>query len=135
MAKIGRPLKFTDANELEAKINKYFDDCDKRTRKKYIPTKNGIEIVDEPWPRPYTVEGLAVALDTCRETLLDYQKNSPFSDIILRAKARIQANKVEGGLDGTYNSKMAEFMLRVNHKYKPEDNSNNEHTVRIEFEE
>ena len=38
--------------------------------------------------KPFTVSGLAFALNMTRETLLDYQKNKndEFSDIIMRAK-------------------------------------------------
>ena len=36
--------------------------------------------------KPYTVTGLAVALDTTRDTLIDYQKKDEFSDTIKRAK-------------------------------------------------
>jgi hypothetical protein len=111
----GRPMKFKSPEELQDKIDRYFAECDKRTRKKYIPTKDGVEIFDEPWPKPYTVEGLAVALDTNRETLINYSKRDGFFDVISRAKEKIFANKVEGGLDRTYDPQMAKFMLKNNY--------------------
>lgn len=40
--------------------------------------------------KPYTVTGLAMALNTTRETLLDYQGKKKFSDTIKRAKLRIE---------------------------------------------
>lgn len=82
------PTKFNDAEELQNKIDKFFADCKK----------------DEIIP---TVTGLAVALDTSRQILLDYQnfcKNTDrlksldvtvkrgISDTIKRAKRRIEAN-------------------------------------------
>ena len=129
MAKVGRPLKFSSPEELQKKIDKYFDWCDSRTRPKYITTRLGTEIIDEPWPRPYTIEGLAVALDTCRDTLCEYEKKTQFSDIITRAKNKILANKVEGGLDGSLNARMAEFMMRVNYKYN--DKSEDDHDINV----
>jgi len=125
MAKAGRPLKFTDPEELQKKIDQYFADCDSRTRTKIIIIGGKIKEIQESHPRPYTIEGLAVALDTCRDTLCEYAKKEIFSDAITRAKAKILANNVECGLDGTYNPKMAEFMLRVNHKYKTESEDDN----------
>jgi hypothetical protein len=71
----GRPPKFTELQEFQAKIDAYFAACDQTHD-------------------PYTVTGLALALDTTRETLLDYEKNNPnrakFSDTIKRAKLRVQ---------------------------------------------
>lgn len=118
MAKAGRPLKFTDPKELQKKIDAYFAHCDARTRKKYITTREGVEVVNEPWPIPYTVEGLAVYLDTNRETLINYSEKESFFDVIARAKEKIFANKVEGGLDKTYDPQMAKFMLKNNYKLK-----------------
>ena len=67
----GRPLKFKTVKELETKIVAYFAQCDK----------------DHD---PYTVSGLALALDTTRETLLDYQDRDDFSDTIKKAKLRCE---------------------------------------------
>lgn len=54
-AKIGRPRRFTDPEDLQAEIDAYFTTCD----------------TSEP-RRPYTISGLAEALDTSRSTLLRY---------------------------------------------------------------
>jgi len=61
----GRPLKFKDKEELEAKIENYF-----ATTKK------------EEW----TITGLAIALDTSRETLCNYESRETFFDTIKKAK-------------------------------------------------
>jgi hypothetical protein len=68
----GRPLKFKSAEELQKMIDAYFANCDKKKK-------------------PYTITGLALALDTTRETLLDYEERDEFSDTIKRAKLRCQA--------------------------------------------
>lgn len=131
--KKGRPLKFTDPEELQKKIDAYFAKCDARTRKKYITTREGIEVVDEPFPIPYTIEGLCVGLDCNRDTLINYSNREPFFDIIMRAKEKIFANKVEGSLDRTYDSQMAKFMLKNNYglKENQDGDTNDDKTVNI----
>lgn len=71
MKKLGRPLKYT-VEELEKKINDYFEYCDKTGK-------------------PYTVTGLAVFLGTSRETLLDYEGRPAFTDAIQKAKEKCKA--------------------------------------------
>ena len=72
MNKSGRPLKFKTVKELQEKIDAYFADC-------------------EETGEPLTVTGLALALDTTRETLMDYQeKDGGYSDAVKRAKLRIE---------------------------------------------
>jgi hypothetical protein len=67
----GRPLKFPDVNELQERIDSYFEDCD-------------------DYKKPYTVCGLAYSLDVSRETLLNYEKKEKYFGTITRAKQRIQ---------------------------------------------
>ena len=130
---MARPLKYQDPIKLQDRIDEYFERCDNRTRNEIVRTKDGVELVPVPWPIPYTIEGLAVWLDTNRQTLLNYSQKDAFFDVISRAKERIQANKVEGGLDGTYNPKMAEFMLKNNYGYmdKKEDDEEKDNTITI----
>lgn len=68
----GRPLKWESPQEMQIAIDLYFDKCDREKR-------------------PYTVSGLAYALDTDRELLLNYQKKDLYSNTITRAKKRIVA--------------------------------------------
>ena len=69
--KRGRPLKFKSREELQKAVDGYFVMCE----------KDG---------EPETLTGLALALDTTRETLLDYEKRDEFSDTVKRAKLRIE---------------------------------------------
>ena len=69
---IGRPLKFESAEELQDKIDMYFVKC----KEEQIP---------------FTISGLACALDTTRRTLLDYEEKDEYSHTIKRAKAKIEA--------------------------------------------
>lgn len=69
--KIGRPKKYSTVEEMEQIIEDYFNLCNK----KHLP---------------YTVSGLAIALDMTRETLLRYEEQNEFSDTIKRAKQRVE---------------------------------------------
>ncbi len=101
----GRPLKFKSVKELQTKIDRYFEECDPHWED--ITSWNtelvkGQPVVDEDGrvrqhevtkrvltkQIPYTITGLALALDTSRETLLDYEEKDKFSDTIKKAKAR-----------------------------------------------
>lgn len=79
----GRPMKYKDINVLNKLIDEYFDKCDREER-------------------PYTVSGLALHLDTDRQTLLNWQTeeryfkelseedNKRLVDTIKKAKQRIE---------------------------------------------
>ena len=70
--KVGRPLKFPSVEELQKKIDDYFDDRDATGK-------------------PYTITGLALWLDaSSRECLLNYQEKDDYFDTITRAKLRCQ---------------------------------------------
>lgn len=66
----GRPLKFKDNVELQIAIDAYFNDTPK----------------DE-----WTITGLALALDTSRKVLCEYEDDRPqFSNTIKKAKLRVE---------------------------------------------
>ena len=67
----GRPPKWETPEQLQKEIDKYFLDC---------------EANDEP----LTITGLAIALDTYRDVLMDYQEKDEFSNTIKKAKQRIE---------------------------------------------
>lgn len=67
----GRPRKYKTAAEMQERIDKYFADCDEQGR-------------------PYTVTGLALALDMSREDLLNYQGREEFFDTVRRAKQKCE---------------------------------------------
>lgn len=68
MTRTGRPLKFENLQELVDLADKYF-----------------AETLREEW----TVTGLALALDTSRETLMDYEGKPDFSDTIKKYKEKV----------------------------------------------
>jgi len=69
--KVGRPKLFSSAAEVEKKIDKY------------IETKEKEE-------KPLTVAGMARCLGMCSETLNQYSKDPVFTDVIKKAKTRIE---------------------------------------------
>lgn len=69
MAKVGRPLLFKDKETLQARIDEYFRVTPK-----------------EDW----TITGLAIALDTSRETLCNYEEKEEFFDTVKKGKDMVE---------------------------------------------
>ena len=67
--KVGRPLKFKTVEDLQKAIDGYFKTA----------------IVGE-----YTITGLALALDTYRSVLVDYEGRDEYSNAVKKAKTRIE---------------------------------------------
>lgn len=69
----GRPVKFKSVEELQAAIDRYFKEQDEKEK-------------------PYTITGLALALDTNRQTLINYENhdNKDYFDTIKRAKLKCE---------------------------------------------
>jgi len=84
---MAKPLKFKSVKELQKKIDAYFKACDQNKRVYVLKDGKTIQIPD---PKPYTITGLALALDTTRETLCDYGEKDGYSDTIRRAKLRCE---------------------------------------------
>ncbi len=102
----GRPLKFKTEKELRLKIDKYFKDCAKNEK-------------------PLTITGLALSLDTNRQTLLGYEgevegrekKDPKYVDTIKRAKMMCE-NYAEEFLYNGKNVVGAIFNLKNNYGWK-----------------
>lgn len=67
-----KPFKFKTPTDLQNAIENYFAYCDKNKQ-------------------AYIVSGLAYAIGTNRQTLIDYQNRDEYEDIILDAKRKIEA--------------------------------------------
>jgi hypothetical protein len=72
---MARPLKFQSVQELQEKIDAYFA---------------SIRGEDGNLTEPMTITGLALALDTTRQGLLNYEERDEFYDTIKRAKTHIE---------------------------------------------
>lgn len=125
----GKVLKFDNPDDLQARIDAYFEHCDDS----FIPvvmnqiTKDGLTVVKQV-PTPPTCEGLCEWLGTNKVTLLDYENlkhddhiyREDFADIIATAKQKITRIKVERALIGAYDSRFAIFDLVNNSGYRNE---------------
>lgn len=67
----GRPKAYEEVEQMKSKIEKYFIKCDINKE-------------------PYTITGLCIALDICRDTLAEYMKKEEFSDTIKKAKLKVE---------------------------------------------
>ena len=95
----GRPLKFKSVEDLEDRVMSYFAECDPHwideTTWDY-PRVNGKKNYDSEMVEvtrkvktpqiPYTITGLALALDTTRDVLIDYEDKEEYSYTIKKAK-------------------------------------------------
>jgi hypothetical protein len=146
----GRPMKFQDIDELRAMILEYFKNAaphweeqteyiDRRDPKSgEIVIEDGKVVQDKvirkvkTKQKPLTVTGLAVALGTSRDVLLDYEttyseKYPEFSNTIKEAKEQIKAY-AEESLFGT-NTAGVIFSLKNNWGFKDKyetENTNRE---------
>lgn len=65
----GRPLKFKNVEEMQKKIDDYFNNTD---------------------IKQWTITGLAIELDMDRKKLIEYQERDEFSNAIKRAKRKVE---------------------------------------------
>lgn len=118
IGKGGRPPKYNSKEELEEKINQYFEEC----KGEILNDSEGNPMVDK-WgnpiivgKKPVTITGLALALGfSGRQTLLNYQGRKEFMDTITRAKSRVEQYAEERLFDKDGTSG-AQFSLRNNFK-------------------
>ena len=94
----GRPLKFKSVEELEKKIQEYFDKCRDEDD---IPT----------------IAELAVYLDTSRQTLINYEEKEQFFDTIKKAKDMVLAIQEKAALKGGLNPTVWIFSAKNNFGY------------------
>ncbi len=84
----GRPPTFTSVEEMQKKIDEYFDYCDNRTKDIFIPKLGDHVTMNDP--EPYTMSGLAYFLGMSRRSLVDYAHKDKFSKIVKRARRRVE---------------------------------------------
>lgn len=122
----GRPPLYTSEDELKRIIDEYFDYCDNRIQRVYSAKSDGvIEIID---PAPYTMSGLARALDMSRDTLVEYSKKDQFSDTIRRARNRVHEDVERRLMEGKAQTG-AIFNLKNNFGWK--DKSEVDQNIRL----
>lgn len=100
----GRPLKFKSVKELQKKCDAYFDSC--------WAEVNGVKTQT----KPYLITGLALALKSSRQTVLNYECKPEFLDTIKEAKLKCECYAEEMALTGK-NQAGAIFALK-NYEWK-----------------
>lgn len=134
----GRPLLFDNVEDLEMRINQYFDDCDKEfdTRKwehdeididnngkrtctscyQTVPSRGCMLVSGElKRKRPYTTTGLAVWLQCSRRTLLNYECREEFFPTVKAARDRIENYAEECLFDPKVPTNGVKFSLSNNY--------------------
>lgn len=122
---VGRPLKFGSAEELQKKIDEYFESCyeeiwqevfdDEGNSKGWVPIYDRDGSIRKRLVRPFTISGLAVHLDIDRKTLLNYEEKAEYFLTIKRAKSKIE-NYTEEQLFISKNTAGVIFNLKNNYE-------------------
>lgn len=114
----GRPLKYQSVEDMQKDIDEYFAECDEKQK-------------------PYTVSGLAYALGTNRQTLINYEEKSDFFDTIKKAKAKIERFNEELLYSKDVSTTGVIFNLKNNYNWKDkqeiEADVKNEVSINIEL--
>lgn len=95
----GRPRKYTSVEDMERDIERYFQEC-------------------KVEGRPYTITGLALALDMDRDSLLNYEKNEDYKEFfgtVKRAKQKCQNYAEECLFTGKANIAGVIFNMKNNY--------------------
>lgn len=106
---------FETAKQLEEAINGYYQECAENV---IIKRVGGAEF---EVAEPLTMSGLADSLGVCRDTLSVYAKGEYdtkahcFSDLIRKAKTKIERDKVARATLGLYDRTISIFDLKNNH--------------------
>lgn len=138
--KVGRPPFYNTKEEMQEKIDAYFEECKGRYLKdadgQPVRDKYGYPVIIDA--RPLTITGLALALGfNSRQALLNYQAKDEFHDTILRAKAKVECYAEERLFDKD-GANGAKFSLANNfdgwkEKQQIEADINSEMTINIEL--
>ena len=99
MGEVGRPRAFKSVEEVEEKINAYFNYCEEKEK-------------------PYTMSGLAYYLGIDRKTLLNYSKNEEYFHTIKKARDKVQMQLEENALSNKSNPTFTIFNLKNNFDWK-----------------
>ena len=95
---MARPKLYTNVEDMEKIIEEYFIMCDEKEK-------------------PYTMSGLAYALDMDRKSLLNYSKDEKFFPTIKKAKLKIE-QQLEENLYRLGNNSGIIFNLKNNYGWR-----------------
>ena len=103
----GRGLIYQTPADMQAVIDAYFADCD---------TKQA----------PYTMSGLALALNLSRQALINYEGRDAYVDTVKRARQRVEAQLEQGLL--TRERQVAGHIFNLKNNFGWKDTQEVEHT-------
>lgn len=96
---MARPKLYERAEQMEKIIDSYFSLCDEENK-------------------PYTMSGLAYALDMDRRSLLNYSKDEEFFPTIKKAREKVEQQLEENALMGKTNATFTIFNLKNNFNWQ-----------------
>ena len=84
--------KIKTPEELQQKVNAYFDECDRHQTRALVGTGPNAEVRTFPDPKPYTWTGLALAIGLAgRKSILNYCERDGYAPILRAARMKIEA--------------------------------------------
>lgn len=113
MGEVGRPRAFKNVEEVEEKINAYFNYCEEKEK-------------------PYTMSGLAYYLEISRQTLINYSNKDEYFDTIKKARDRVQMQLEENALSNKANPTFTIFNLKNNFDWKDKVEVKNTNLPKVE---
>lgn len=118
----GREKNYKTPKELQKAVDSYFDYQDDHPLYKTEFHGRDANECKIPIQRPYTIEGLALALGfTNRVSLMNYERTEgyePYFNIILHAKEKIRNQWIELGIANLANPGFTKFILINNARYQ-----------------
>lgn len=96
---MARPKLYSSVEDMQKKIDEYFVMCDEKEK-------------------PYTMSGLAYALDMDRRSLLNYSKDEQFFPTIKKAREKVEQQLEENALSGKANATFTIFNLKNNYGWR-----------------
>lgn len=90
---VGKPRTFNSVQELQEKIDEFYEYCEAREL-------------------PLSIERLATFLEVDRKTIYNYEKRDEYFHTIQTVRQRIMADLMEKGLTGAINSTFGIFCLK-----------------------
>lgn len=107
---MARPKLYTSVEDMQKIIDEYFMICDEKEK-------------------PYTMSGLAYALDMDRKSLLNYSKDEQFFPTIKKAREKVEQQLEENALMGKANATFTIFNLKNNYGWRDQVEVKNENEL------
>lgn len=107
---MARPKLYTSVEDMQKIIDEYFIICDEKEK-------------------PYTMSGLAYALDMDRKSLLNYSKDEQFFPTIKKAREKVEQQLEENALMGKANATFTIFNLKNNYGWRDQVEVKNENEL------